>query len=254
MADTNGRTASESLAVHVGEGLSDQTFALVDSVMAEFGTYQQVVPQLLYLEHVAGIGQVLARTPGIVVAEVSPTIPVDVTSDTIAEVVAKDTGVTVDVLRSRSRKQALVTGRHIMMHLTQELTGASLNETARAVGLTDHKTVMHGLAKVRRQMDVDPNFAKRVEDTRQRVIDQRGQVAGERYAVLLNHHGLEEVTFRLASEYGATAIQAGVEEKVFERPEFPPDIYARERIWLKFGGYAQSALNATWQREAANRD
>jgi chromosomal replication initiator protein len=67
---------------------------------------------------------------------------------TIQQAVAKEWGVTVDGLRSKTRTKTLTIPRQIAMYLTRELLATQLVEIGNAFGGRDHSTVIHSLEKV----------------------------------------------------------------------------------------------------------
>lgn len=67
---------------------------------------------------------------------------------TIQQAVAKEWGVTVDGLRSKTRTKTLTTPRQIAMYLVRELLSTQLVEIGNAFGGRDHSTVIHSLEKV----------------------------------------------------------------------------------------------------------
>src|ERR1700681_2207788 len=67
---------------------------------------------------------------------------------TIQQVVAKEWGVTVDGLRSKTRTKTLTIRRQIAMYLVRELLSTQLVEIGNAFGVRDHSTVIHSIDKV----------------------------------------------------------------------------------------------------------
>jgi len=65
----------------------------------------------------------------------------------IQQAVAKEWGVTVDGLRSKTRTKNLTIPRQIAMYLTRELLSTQLVEIGNAFGGRDHSTVIHSLEK-----------------------------------------------------------------------------------------------------------
>jgi chromosomal replication initiator protein len=59
-------------------------------------------------------------------------------------------------LRSRSRRQAVVTARTVAMYLARQLTTKSLQQVGRYFGRRDHSTVMYGCRKAEKLLDSDP--------------------------------------------------------------------------------------------------
>lgn len=83
-------------------------------------------------------------------------------SDTIQTVVAKEWGVTVDGLRSKSRTKRLTVPRQVAMYLIRNLLGTQLVEIGSAFGGRDHSTVIHSLEKVEDTIRHSPDFHDRV--------------------------------------------------------------------------------------------
>ena len=80
----------------------------------------------------------------------------------IQQAVAKEWGVTVDGLRSKTRTKMLTVPRQIAMFLTRELLSTQLVEIGSAFGGRDHSTVIHSLEKVQTAITHDPELKKRI--------------------------------------------------------------------------------------------
>lgn len=85
---------------------------------------------------------------------------------TIQQAVAKEWGVTVDGLRSKTRTKNLTTPRQIAMYLTRELLATQLVEIGNAFGGRDHSTVIHSLEKVQESVTADPQLKARINRIR----------------------------------------------------------------------------------------
>lgn len=85
---------------------------------------------------------------------------------TIQQAVAKEWGVTVDGLRSKTRTKTLTTPRQIAMYLTRELLSTQLVEIGNAFGGRDHSTVIHSLEKVQQTITHDSNLRIRINRLR----------------------------------------------------------------------------------------
>ncbi len=85
---------------------------------------------------------------------------------TIQQVVAKEWGVTVDGLRSKTRTKTLTTPRQIAMYLARELLATQLVEIGNAFGGRDHSTVIHSLEKVQQTIAQDPDLKSRINRVR----------------------------------------------------------------------------------------
>ena len=85
---------------------------------------------------------------------------------TIQQAVAKEWGVTVDGLRSKTRTKTLTTPRQIAMYLTRELLSTQLVEIGNAFGGRDHSTVIHSLEKVQQTITQDAGLRTRINRLR----------------------------------------------------------------------------------------
>jgi chromosomal replication initiator protein len=85
---------------------------------------------------------------------------------TIQQAVAKEWGVTVDGLRSKTRTKNLTTPRQIAMYLTRELLATQLVEIGNAFGGRDHSTVIHSLEKVQEGISADSQLKARINRIR----------------------------------------------------------------------------------------
>jgi chromosomal replication initiator protein len=85
---------------------------------------------------------------------------------TIQQAVAKEWGVTVDGLRSKTRTKTLTTPRQIAMYLTRELLSTQLVEIGNAFGGRDHSTVIHSLEKVQDTITHDSDLRTRINRLR----------------------------------------------------------------------------------------
>jgi chromosomal replication initiator protein len=85
---------------------------------------------------------------------------------TIQQAVAKEWGVTVDGLRSKTRTKTLTTPRQIAMYLVRELLSTQLVEIGNAFGGRDHSTVIHSLEKVQQSIIQDSDLKTRINRIR----------------------------------------------------------------------------------------
>jgi chromosomal replication initiator protein len=84
----------------------------------------------------------------------------------IQQAVAKEWGVTVDGLRSKTRTKTLTTPRQIAMYLTRELLATQLVEIGNAFGGRDHSTVIHSIEKVQESIARDAQLRMRINRIR----------------------------------------------------------------------------------------
>jgi len=85
---------------------------------------------------------------------------------TIQQAVAKEWGVTVDGLRSKTRTKTLTVPRQIAMYLTRELLATQLVEIGNAFGGRDHSTVIHSIEKVQTSLTEDIQLKSRISRLR----------------------------------------------------------------------------------------
>ena len=91
-----------------------------------------------------------------------PETPRGLTLPAIQQAVAKEWGVTVDMLKSKTRTKQITTPRQIAMFLGRELLGVQLVELGNAFGGRDHSTVIHSLERVNAAMEEDPELRTRI--------------------------------------------------------------------------------------------
>ena len=84
--------------------------------------------------------------------------------------VAEKYAIKVSDLKGKSRKKEIVNPRHIAMYLSRDLTDSSLVTISNAFE-RDHTTIMHGIDKVKDQMESDEDFKTEVEDLRNSLTD-----------------------------------------------------------------------------------
>ncbi|MGI8644066.1 MAG: chromosomal replication initiator protein DnaA [Thermomicrobiales bacterium] len=100
----------------------------------------------------------------------STTRPTDV-----VEAVASHFGVSLKELRGRGRSKEIVGPRQVAMYLMREETGASLSEIGHALGDRDHTTVMHGIAKIERDLATDTTLRANVMSVREALFTAGGR-------------------------------------------------------------------------------
>jgi chromosomal replication initiator protein len=84
------------------------------------------------------------------------------TMNAIQQAVAREWGITVEGLKSKTRTKTLTVPRQIAMYMARELLGMQLVEIGAAFGGRDHSTVIHSLERVTSTMAEDQELAARV--------------------------------------------------------------------------------------------
>lgn len=82
----------------------------------------------------------------------------EVSIDYIQKTVAAHYNVSLDNLRSKSRKRELVSARQVAMYFSKKYTNHSLKSIGHYFGGRDHSTVIHALQVVNDMFDTEPRF------------------------------------------------------------------------------------------------
>jgi len=93
----------------------------------------------------------------------------EVTPETIVEMVSEELKVSLEDLRSDSRKREISEARQIAMFLLRHYTDLSLPKIGSLLGGKDHTTVMYAAQKVERIKHSDPQLARLLQRLGQRI-------------------------------------------------------------------------------------
>lgn len=94
----------------------------------------------------------------------------EITPSFIIEVVAEHFGISPEDIASRKRTAELVQPRQIVMYLCRQLTQASLQNIAKAIGKKDHTTVLHGIEKITEKMENDEELKNKVDIIKKKIM------------------------------------------------------------------------------------
>jgi chromosomal replication initiator protein len=88
----------------------------------------------------------------------------------ISEVVAEHFRIDLSDMRGDSRSQKFVVPRYIAMYLIRELTKVSLVDIGKELGNRDHTTIMHGIARINREIDADSGLRTHITQIREALL------------------------------------------------------------------------------------
>jgi len=93
--------------------------------------------------------------------------PPGISPSRIQTVVAKQFGVSIEALSSKSRTKDLTVPRQVAMYLIRELLDLPLVQIGYLFGGRDHSTVIHSVKKVSETISADPSFERRIRALRE---------------------------------------------------------------------------------------
>lgn len=88
----------------------------------------------------------------------------------IDQTVSEVMKIPVDMLRKRTRKRDIVYPRHLAMFFYQRKTQMTCGEIGENLGGYDHATVLHAFKNVNNLRETDPEFRKKFEEIKRRIL------------------------------------------------------------------------------------
>lgn len=101
--------------------------------------------------------------------QISPDHKVNITIDYIMDIVADHFNIEKSVILSSRKTKDIAVPRQVCMYLCKELTNHSFKEIGSALGGRDHSTVIHGVNKTLKEMEVDESFKNTVDVIKKKI-------------------------------------------------------------------------------------
>lgn len=98
-----------------------------------------------------------------------PEAPKEITPSFIIKIVADHFSISPDDIVSKKRNTEFVIPRQICMYMIREYTATSLESTAKILNKKDHTTVIHGINKIKEEMDKNINIKNKVEIIKKKI-------------------------------------------------------------------------------------
>ena len=99
-----------------------------------------------------------------------PDKPKEITPSLIMNVVADHFGVSIEDIVSKKRNKEIVIPRQVYMYLCRELTDVSLDNIGDNIGGKDHSTVMHGIEKIKVDINNNEELRNKIAIIRKKII------------------------------------------------------------------------------------
>lgn len=99
-----------------------------------------------------------------------PDKPKEITPSLIINVVAEHFGVSIEDIVSKKRNKEIALPRQVYMYLCRELTDVSLDSIGSNVGGRDHTTVMHGVDKIKEDINNNEELRNKIAIIRKKII------------------------------------------------------------------------------------
>ncbi len=93
-----------------------------------------------------------------------------VTPNLILDIVSEYYNVDKDDIVSKKRNSDIVLPRQVFMYLCRTMTDTTLQGVAALLNKKDHSTVLHGIQKIKEEMDIDPVFKDTIEIIKNRIL------------------------------------------------------------------------------------
>lgn len=96
-------------------------------------------------------------------------IDTEVSIDYLQKIVTEYYHVSLESLKSKTRKKEIVIARQVVMYLAKQYTNHSLKSIGYYCGGRDHSTVIYALQSVNDMLDTEPQFRSSLEEIKQKI-------------------------------------------------------------------------------------
>jgi chromosomal replication initiator protein len=161
------RSKAEESGVIVADDVVEQVARRVQSNVREL---EGALTRLVAVGRLSGMPVTMELAARVLSEAVYPNPKRILEPEQVVSVVAEHFGLTVEQLRGPKRDREIVVPRQIAAYLSREETDASLVRIGGALGGRDHSTVIHGCAKIEREMSYDAELRREVALLREALL------------------------------------------------------------------------------------
>jgi len=161
------RSKAEESGVIVADDVVEQVARRVQSNVREL---EGALTRLVAVGRLSGMPVTMELAARVLSEAVYPNPKRILEPEQVVSVVAKHFGLTVEQLRGPKRDREIVVPRQIAAYLSREETDASLVRIGGALGGRDHSTIIHGCAKIEREMSYDAELRREVALLREALL------------------------------------------------------------------------------------
>jgi chromosomal replication initiator protein len=161
------RSKAEESGVIVADDVVEQVARRVQSNVREL---EGALTRLVAVGRLSGMPVTMELAARVLSEAVYPNPKRILEPEQVVAVVAEHFGLTVEQLRGPKRDREIVAPRQIAAYLSREETDASLVRIGGALGGRDHSTIIHGCAKIEREMGYDAELRREVALLREALL------------------------------------------------------------------------------------
>ena len=100
---------------------------------------------------------------------ISPEVPAEITPEFIIQTVCEQFNVSRDDINSSKRNADIAYPRQIIMYLCRHMCDINLKTIGDLIGKRDHSTVMHGISKIEKEMELNSNTRSMIQSLQKKI-------------------------------------------------------------------------------------